>query len=218
MDDSRENSSISRLEILEKIDRGEISVDEGLKHISNLENEIEQQLSVDEQSGNHIRDEEMNIYVGSVENSIPANMPNKANWWRVPFWVGIGMATAGALLMFQISLSSGYGFWFFCASAPLFLGLLLLMLAFVSRKGPWLHLRVSNRPNDWPQNFAIRFPIPIRPTVWFLRTFRNRIPRLEDTSLDEVLLAVGAETSPENPIFIQVDEGEEGENVEIFIG
>ncbi len=120
--------------------------------------------------------------------------------------------------MSQTYLSSGFGFWFVCATLLLLFGLLVMLLAWQSRTAPWLHLRIEQKPGERPQRIAFSFPIPIQPAVWFVRVFGNRIPSLRNTSLDEVLLAVGETTSSENPISIQVDEGEDGEKVEIYIG
>jgi hypothetical protein len=46
----------------------------------------------------------------------------------------------------------------------------------------------------------------------------SRIPSLNGTSIDEVILAVANTTDAKNPIYIQVDEGQDGEKVEIYIG
>ena len=54
--------------------------------------------------------------------------------------------------------------------------------------------------------------------AWFLRTFGRYIPQLDQTSLDEIILAIGETTSPETPIYVQVDDDEDGDQVEIYIG
>jgi hypothetical protein len=40
---------------------------------------------------------------------------------------------------------------------------------------------------------------------------------MDTTNLDEVILALG-KTSPDQPFYVKVDEGEEGEKVEVYIG
>ena len=67
-----------------------------------------------------------------------------------------------------------------------------------------------------PRNIVISFPLPLRLAGWLLRTFRKRIPGLENTNIDEIILAL-EHISPENPFSIEVDEGN-GEHVEIYIG
>ena len=96
--------------------------------------------------------------------------------------------------------------------------MLAIAFAWISRVSLWLHLRVQQAPGEWPQQIAFSFPLPLRLAAWFLRIFGRYIPNLQDQRLDEIILAVGRSASPDNPIYIQVDEGESGEKVEIFIG
>jgi hypothetical protein len=55
-------------------------------------------------------------------------------------------------------------------------------------------------------------------TAWFLRVFGDFIPGLQGTSVDELIIALGDSTSPEKPLFIEVEDDEDGERVEVFIG
>jgi hypothetical protein len=154
----------------------------------------------------------------STDRVLPADANKWRQWWIIPLWVGVAITVSGGFLMYWAQQSAGIGLWFLCAGVPFLTGVAVMALAWASRSAPWLHLRVQQKPGEHPQRIAFSFPLPIRPTAWFLRNFGGRIPQLKDTSLDEVLLAVGESTSPESPIYIQVDEGDEGEKVEIFIG
>ena len=114
--------------------------------------------------------------------------------------------------------AGGVNFWFFCAAVPFTLGLLAIILAWQSRSSPWLHLRVQQAPGETPQRIAISMPLPTGLAAWFLRTFKHKIPAMQEQAWDQMILAVGKNATPENPIYIQVDEGEDGEKVEIYIG
>jgi hypothetical protein len=94
----------------------------------------------------------------------------------------------------------------------------LIVMSWGSRTARWLHVRVRQRPGEWPQNIAFSFPIPLRMTAWFLRVFGDFIPGLHGTSVDELIVALGDSTSPENPLYIEVEDDEDGERVEVFIG
>jgi hypothetical protein len=155
---------------------------------------------------------------GEGANALPPNAARWRHFWRIPLWIGVGITVLGAALMYQAMQASGLGFWFVCALAPFVLGLLVIIFAWQARTAPWIHLRVEQKPGERPQRIAISFPIPVRPAVWFLRRYGHKIPDLKGTSLDEIILAIGETTSPENPIYIQADEGEDGERVEIYIG
>jgi hypothetical protein len=139
-------------------------------------------------------------------------------WWVIPLWIGAAVTVIGGLLMFWAYTAGGFGFWFACTWFPFLLGVGILALAWGSRTAPWLHVRVQQAPGEKPQKIAISFPIPIRLTVWGLRTFGHHIPQMENTSLDEVILALKDVSRDETPLFVDVDEGENGERVQVFIG
>lgn len=150
----------------------------------------------------------------------PALPPGASKWrsfWAIPLWIGVGITVLGGYWMYKAQMSESVG-WFICASLPFALGVLAIALAWQSRTAPWLHLRVQQKPGERPQRIAFSFPIPVRPAAWALRTFGHRIKGLQDTGVDEVIMALGTSTNPDNPLYIQVDEGEDGEKVEVYIG
>lgn len=155
---------------------------------------------------------------GNERSELPPDAEQWRRWWVIPLWAGVGTSVVGGSLMYAALQSGGIGFWFLCAGLPFTLGLLLIVLAWQSRSSRWLHLRIQKRPGNSPQRIALSFPLPIRLTAWFFRTFRYRIPGLEDTSIDEVILALDRSANPENPLYIAVNNEEAGENVQIFIG
>jgi hypothetical protein len=147
-----------------------------------------------------------------------ASMIYWRRWWMIPMWIGVGITVIGGLFMYLALRASGIGFWFGCAWLPFLLGLAVMALAWGSRTARWLHLRVQQKPGERPQKIAISFPLPLRLTAWFLRVFGHRIPGLQNTSVDEIIMALGETTSPETPFYLEVDEGEDGEKVQIYIG
>lgn len=162
------------------------------------------------------------VYSHPSHQNLPEGLPPDAekwrSWWVIPLWVGVGFTVVAGSLMYTALQSSGIGFWFLCASLPFTLGLILMVLAWQSRSAPWLHLRIQRRPDQSPGQVAMSFPLPIRLTAWFFRTFQGRIPGLKNTSIDEIILALDHAATPENPVFISVNDEKDGENVQIFIG
>lgn len=67
------------------------------------------------------------------------------------------------------------------------------------------------------ERIALSFPIPLGLTAWFLRTFGKWIPNLEQSGIDEIILALEDDNSPDGPVYIEVNGGE-GERVRIYIG
>jgi hypothetical protein len=145
-------------------------------------------------------------------------------WWRLPFWIAVGVTVLSGLLMYTVWQASGIGFWFACTWFPFLLGVAVMAMAWSSRNLPWLHIRIQQKPGERPQRIAFSFPLPVRLLAWLLRTFGDRINFKggvrTDTgakNLDEMVLLLN-KTSPDMPLSIHVDEGDDGEKVEIYIG
>lgn len=265
-----------RMQILERIELGEISIEEGLRMIRDLRDETiskplkqakaeftgasEVKLPDAPQSSKVGADEPIQPAIAGTPNSVPADSEPAAHqqpgiqegteaeeqsetveaeifnhgserswpaeaekwrrWWMIPLWIGVGIVVVASLLMLWAFQASGFGFWFICSSLVLAFGLVVLVLAAQSRTARWLHLRVRQRPGQRPQTIAISLPIPLRFTRWILRIFGGFVPDMSGASVDDILVALDAleqSTTPENPVFIEVDEGD-GERVEIYIG
>jgi hypothetical protein len=58
----------------------------------------------------------------------------------------------------------------------------------------------------------------VRLAAWFLRLFSPFIPKLRDTGVDELILALDETTTPDNPFYVEVNEGKDGEKVQVYIG
>jgi hypothetical protein len=153
----------------------------------------------------------------AYETFAPSTSHRFRSFWLIPLWVGAAITVIGGLLMFLAWQGSGFGFWFACAWFPFTLGVLVLILAWLARGMLWMHLRVR-RPEgeEGPRNIVLSFPLPLRLAGWGLRTFGHRIPGLERTNVDEIIVAL-EHISPETPFSVEVDEGN-GEHVEVYIG
>jgi hypothetical protein len=150
--------------------------------------------------------------------SIPEETQKWRQFWTIPFWIGVVILIIGGGLMYWALDARGAGVAFILASLPFILGLGIMIISWQSRTAPWLHIRITQPAGEKPERIALSFPLPIRPALWFFRTFGGHIPKMQDISLDQILMAVEQSTNADNPIFIQVDEGENGEKVEIYIG
>jgi hypothetical protein len=165
------------------------------------------------------------------ENEIPPSQtttspsgtfdPKLAHWrryWMIPLWIGVGITILGGLLLFLAYQAGGFSFWFGCAWLPFLLGLGVMVMAVASRSARWLHLRVQQKPGERPQTISLSFPLPLHLAAWFIRNFGHHIPQLKNTGVDEMILALGKQTSPNAPFYVEVNEGEDGEKVQVYIG
>ena len=225
-----------RMQILEMIENGLITAEEGARLLQAIEGEADPETIQDETwqssaemaaaGGEQAADESSVPETGEVIDEEPglsaeeidARIDKLRRWWLIPLWVGIGITILGGLLMFWAYQTSGLGFWFGCAWLPFLLGVAVMAFAVSSRTARWLHLRVRQKPGERPQTIAFSFPLPLRFAAWFVRNFGRYIPQLNRSGLDEMILALGRNTSPDMPFYIEVDEGEYGEQVQIYIG
>jgi hypothetical protein len=217
-----------RLQILEMIEKGVITAEEGVRLLNSLQGEpevIEPPLINSSTTDSETSPAPEVIFEEPVPevnvSPTPLEFENETkkwrSWWWIPLTVGISITVVSGLLMVLAYQNNGFGFWFACLWFPLLLGVIIISLAAASRTTRWLHVRVHQEPGEWPRTIAISLPIPIRFTAWLLRIFRPYIHGMDKTNLDEVILAL-EKTSPEQPFYVKVDEGDSGEKVEVYIG
>ena len=183
-----------RLRILRLIEAGEISVEEGARRL--------------EAGGGT-----------SAASERPASAGARPAWvrwaWQAVFWTGVGLMVGGGLLVsaaFARELASGWRVlgWVLLAS-----GVLWTMLGWWLRRAPWLSLRV--RQSDGP-TIALGLPVPLGLAAWGVRVARPFVPRLAETGIEEMILALEDEMYEGGPILVEVDEGVGGERVHVCLG
>lgn len=136
-------------------------------------------------------------------------------------WFGILFTVFSAWSMFAIQQNSGMNFWFYCLGMPLFLGILLIVLGAGSRTSRWIYVNVDrtrSRDQDGPRKITIALPLPLGFVGWFLRNFGSRISGLRNTNVDEVLQAISMAKNMTEPLIVNVDDADDGEKVQVFIG
>ncbi len=228
-----------RIQILEMVAAGQISAAEGVKLIQALDSipesvasdgagELPAGTASPEAQWNAAPPPAAEPYSAPVEEPLPPQ-PESApfqpqpgirkwrNWWQIPLWIGVIITVFSAILMYLAWQAQQFSFLFVCSWFPFLIGVAVLALAWASHSARWLHVRVHQKPGERPQTIAISLPIPIRLTAWFLRIFRGRISGLEKINLDEMLLAL-ENVSPEAPLYVSVDDDDDGEKVEVYIG
>ncbi|MBX3037121.1 MAG: hypothetical protein KF758_09435 [Anaerolineales bacterium] len=135
--------------------------------------------------------------------------------------IGILFTVLFAWAMFAIQQNSGLNFWFYCFSLPLFLGILLIAIGAGSKSSRWLYVNVDrsqSKDKDGPRKISLAFPLPLGLASWFIRTFGSRIDGLKNTNVDDVIQAISMAKNMTDPLIIHVDDSDDGEKVQVFIG
>ena len=222
-----------RIQILEMIESGVITAEEGARLLKALEDDQpgSDPLGGEDVSGTHeyydaeeapaYPDGDAEPVSGEVlEDKFKPEIEKWKRWWIIPLWIGVGVTIIGSLLMLWAYQSTGFSFWFGCTWLPFLLGVAVIAMAWGSRSARWLHLRVQQEPGEWPRTIAFSFPLPLHFAAWFMRTFGKFIPRVNEIGIDfdQLIQVFETSTNSETPFYVEVDDGEGGEKVQIYIG
>jgi len=194
-----------RLEILKMVQTGQIDAREAAMLLSAL-NEAQPAEGATEAP----------VEVLPPEPKAPEPIETRwAKFWIYPLMAGGVLLLLGAMVVGLVTLAGGAWGWLLCGWPLLLVGLLIFVLALWSRRATWLHLRISEKGR---RKMAFSFPLPLGLAAWVLRIAQPFVPQLQDTGVDEVILAVRESASKGEPLFIDVQDDEDGERVEIYIG
>jgi len=138
--------------------------------------------------------------------------------WQITLWTGVFITILSALGMYAILRGPGMNFWFYFLLLPLLLGVAITALATGSRAARWIYVDVHQQPGERPGHIFLGFPLPLKLTAWFLRTFGQWIPNLQRTNVDEFIQIMESGFSRDDPLIVHVDEADTGERVQVYIG
>lgn len=198
-----------KLRILEMIRAGEISTEEGATLLAALQEAEAQQAPP----------------VAAAEEgleAVPSPPPEIqtsrwAQFWIYPMMAGGVVLILGALIMALVYAADGARGWLVCGWLPMILGFGVTLAALWSRRATWLHLRVSEGEGG-RQKVAFSFPLPLTLAAWGVRIAQPFVPQLQETGVDELILALRESRTRDEPLFIDVQDEEDGERVQIYIG
>ena len=204
-----------RMKILKRIEAGELSAEEAVRQI----NELRQLPPAKAQPEPEvIRPEPEPAHFASAP---PLDVPKGlAQFWRYPLYAGVGIVVLGAVMLYAVYGASAVdsapaSVWLSLCGWPIFAaGVLVTTLAWWLRTARWVHVRVTGK-----ERVAISLPLPIKLTAWVIKIARPFVPQLKDTGVDEVITSL-ADTLDQDgqPLYVNVDDDETGEHVQIYIG
>ena len=197
-----------RLRILEMVESGSLSVEEG---ISRLERLAGTESGPGTDGTERVEDARSTRGPELSEESV-APVAQRIGW-QVLFGVGVTTMAGGGLLLARIyggeaarGLTWGW--------ALFALGVLITGLGWWSRRAKWLTVRV--REGDG-RKFALALPLPLGLAAWVLRVAQPYLPQLQGTDADEAILALRQGLEDGGAVVFAVDEGQDGDKVEISI-
>jgi hypothetical protein len=205
-------SSDEQKQILKMLEEGKISADEAMTLIKALEETpTEGEIEVIETEAGP----DQGRSVGPEFEEVKTRARRFA---MIPMWIGVLFTVLGAYWMYALVQKANYGFWFFFAWLPLLLGILLVAISAGGMNSRWLYVNVDQEPGEWPQHITLGFPIPLGIIGWFLRNFGHYIRGMDKTNVDEILMALSMANHLDEPLIVNVDEGDDGERVQVYIG
>lgn len=213
--------SDERLIILQKIQSGEISVEDGSRIIDALDGRIDEDENQQPESG---------LLESGVETALPEQVdviatgqektaPPDFSGWRVWSWVAFGLfvllTAMGAVWMVQGWQTRPWGWGFWLAWIPFVIGLLGMISTYNVR---WLHVRIRRASGDKPERIAVSLPLPLGLATVIVGFFSRWMPpHVREKNIAEILRDLDKNITKDEPLHIQVDD-EDGEHVEVFIG
>lgn len=194
-----------RAKILQMVSDGKLTPDEASELLSALD--VDDEDAIAEQAEG----------LDAPPESPPIEAPRFGNVWLIPLYIGLVLFVCGALAVYPLYNSSGSWLLVVCGWPLFFIGLLTMLAAWFVRKSRWIHVRISN-VDGAQRNIKISLPIPLGLTAFVLRIATRFVPQLQRTNLDEVIIALKEGLNKDTPLFIDVQEGENGERVQVYIG
>jgi len=205
-------SSDEEKQILKMVEAGTISAEEAMTLIKALEDaSAEDEVEVIETEA----DTGAGRSAGSEFEEIKARAQKFA---MLPLWIGVVFTVLSAYWMYALVSNANYGFWFFCAWIPLLLGLLLVALSAGGMNARWLYVNVDQEPGEWPRHITLGFPLPLGVIAWILRNFGHYMQGMDRANVEGILNALSMMDDLDEPLIVNVDEGEHGEQVQVYIG
>ena len=199
-----------RRKVLEMIESGSVSAEEGLRLLDVL---------IDLGDEDESEPETNEPLPSASPDSAPSEKVHKwKGLWQVPLWLGITLVVLSAIAMFLAIRSTGYGIWFILAWLPLLSGIFWIVFAWECRTAHWLYLHIRQKAGAKHGNFTLGFPLPLRFSGWLLRIFGDKISPKQNKSITQIIQALETQTSFENPIYIDIDGCEDGKRVQLVLG
>ena len=206
--------SEEKKQILKMVEDGKISAEEAMELIKAVDEDMAAEEAVAFQT------EAGPTSTFDADENYDETIERIKRYGNIPLWGGVILVVLGGLWMFAAMQTSGFGFWFYCSWLPFLLGVLAVAAAAGSKKSRWVFVNIKQAPGQTPQRIIFGLPLPLRMVAWGMRTFGNHIDGMDmDAAVVADLIEQLAVAPADEPaMIVDVQDDEDGERVQVFIG
>lgn len=205
-------SSEERKKILQMVEQGKITAEQAAQLMRALDTNSADVLETESAAGF----EGGETSSGSEFERVKARARSFA---MIPLWIGVLIAVLSSWGIYSIQQNAGMNFWFYCLLLPLFLGIALIVIGAGRQRSRWLYVNVDRRAGqDGPKNITLGFPLPLGLTSWFLRMFGRNRQGMKNTNVDDIIQILDATGKSDQPFLVNVNDADDGQRVQVYIG
>lgn len=212
--------SEARRQILQMLQEGKVTADQAMELLQALE-PSEQIPALTGADVEDVEDIGEALTGEVIQPAEPPDMERYRRFWQIPFFIAIGAVIISGLGLRSLyrSADGAITFWFICVWSVFVMTSILTVLAFLSRRATWLHVRIKERKG---RRISISLPLPLGIASWGLDIARGFVGDdvREKIDMASGFLAAARDNlrSPESdPLMINVDD-DDGDQVQVFIG
>jgi hypothetical protein len=185
-----------RLEILDSIERGDISVEEGLRRL---------------QGGG---EEEGPQGAATAPEPAPMRPVIVRVIWRAVFWAGVAVLAGGGVLVSAVYTWSLRPVWQIVGAVLFAFGLAVMLTGWWMRTARWLSIRIREEGGT---RITLAFPVPLGLVYWAVRVARPFVPQLHNAPVDELVLALRDTLDEGEPFVVDIHDEEDGDYVQVYL-
>ncbi|MDX9849031.1 MAG: hypothetical protein RBT01_00855 [Anaerolineaceae bacterium] len=204
---------LNRLDVLKKVELGEISLEEAAAILSELE---EQQFSIQEKS-------EVVINPPLTDQQTRQSEKRDKPAWSIVFWIiplvlGVLLTVFSANWFYQNYLISGLGYKFWLTWIPFLIGIFMIYIGWGLQRARWIHINIKQPKGQSPQRIFLAFPLPFQFAGFILKIFKGKLPKTASgANIEEIMSTLDQYLEKDEPLFVNVND-DDGTKVEIYIG
>jgi hypothetical protein len=200
----------SKLEILKKVENGDLSVEEGSALLS-IFDKAERQPVEPEIIDDH-----------GEEFAEPMETPKVSGCWKAAWSMilfgGAVLTAFSAFWVYQGYTTKGFGWGFWLSWIPLVLGVFIMVGGWILLESPWMHVRIHSKEEKKDVNIVLSMPIPFGLARWVFKTFGSYMPEdVRNKGIPELLDDIEVSLKNGEPFHVQVDDKDDGSKVEVFM-